>query len=143
MGILRSLKSIAGSDAIRPVLLMAIILVAWDLAVRIFRIPPYLIPAPTYVVYELYAQWPLLLRETMPTLYATLGGFLLSALVGIPLAMLIAASRTIESYLYPILVFSQSIPKIAVAPLFVVWFGFGIFPKVISAFLLGVFSTLR
>ncbi|WP_127089629.1 ABC transporter permease [Aquabacter cavernae] len=142
MWILRSVKSIAGSDAIRPVLLMLIILVAWDLCVRIFRIPPYLIPAPTYVVYELVNQWPMLLRETLPTLYATLGGFALSALVGIPLAMLIASSRTIESYLYPILVFSQSIPKIAVAPLFVVWFGFGIFPKVISAFLLGVFPVV-
>ena len=56
--------------------------------------------------------------------------------------MLIAGSRTVESYVYPLLVFSQSIPKIAIAPLFVVWFGFGIIPKVISAFLLGFFPVV-
>ena len=58
------------------------------------------------------------------------------------MAMLIAYSRTVESYVYPLLVFSQSIPKVAIAPLFVVWFGFGIIPKVISAFLLGFFPVV-
>jgi NitT/TauT family transport system permease protein len=78
----------------------------------------------------------------MPTLYATLGGFALSVLVGVPMAMMIAYSRVIESYLYPLLVFSQSIPKVAIAPLFVVWFGFGLFPKMIVAFLLGFFPLV-
>ena len=136
------LGRLARSEAVRPLILVAVILVGWDLAVRVFRIPPYLIPTPTLVVEQVIAQWPMLLREALPTLYATLGGFALSALVGIPLAMLIASSRTVESYLYPLLVFSQSVPKIAVAPLFVVWFGFGILPKVISAFLLGVFPVV-
>lgn len=136
------LSKIMSMEAIRPLILVAVILVGWDLAVRLLRIPPYLIPAPTLVIEQVIAQWPMLLRETMPTLYATLGGFALSALVGIPLAMLIASSKTVESYLYPLLVFSQSVPKIAVAPLFVVWFGFGVLPKVISAFLLGVFPVV-
>ncbi len=142
MAIVRTLKAIAVSEAIRPFLLMVIILVGWDLGVRILRIPPYLIPAPTLVVKELIAQWPLLLREAVPTLYATLAGFMLSALFGIPVAMLIASSRLIESFLYPVLVFSQSVPKIAVAPLFVVWFGFGLIPKIIAAFLLGFFPVV-
>lgn len=142
MTVARSLRSIVSSEAIRPIFLIAIILVGWDLAVRIFHIPPYLIPGPSLVVMELVGQWPMLLRETLPTFYATMGGFLLSALIGIPVAMMIAGSRTVESYLYPILVFSQSVPKIAVAPLFVVWFGFGIFPKIISAFLLGFFPVV-
>ena len=72
----------------------------------------------------------MLLREAWPTTVATVWGFLLSAAFGIPVAMLIAGSRTVESYVYPLLVFSQSIPKIAIAPLFVVWFGFGMLPKV-------------
>ena len=79
------------------------------------------------------------MRQAWPTTYATICGFLLSAVFGIPVAMLIAGSKTVESYVYPLLVFSQSVPKIAIAPLFVVWFGFGIIPKVISAFLLGFF----
>src|SRR6266850_2549944 len=91
-----------------------------------------------FIVVVLWQDWPELLRQAWPTTYATICGFLLSALFGIPVAMLIAGSKTVESYVYPLLVFSQSVPKIAIAPLFVVWFGFGIIPKVISAFLLGV-----
>src|SRR6185437_1805406 len=127
---------------IRPFLFLIFIIVAWDLAIRLFHIPPYQIPAPADVVKQLWLDWPELLEQSWPTTYATLGGFLLSAAFGIPIAMLIAGSRTVESYIYPLLVFSQSVPKVAIAPLFVVWFGFGIVPKVISAFLLGFFPVV-
>src|SRR5256714_1306811 len=100
------------------------------------------VPAPMDVVVTLWQEWPKLLAEAWPTTVATLWGFLLSAAFGIPVAMLIAGSRTVESYVYPLLVFSQSIPKIAIAPLFVVWFGFGMLPKVLSAFLLGFFPVV-
>jgi NitT/TauT family transport system permease protein len=123
----------------RPILLIVILLVVWDLTIRIFRIPPYLIPAPEAVVKQLFAEWPRLWRESLVT---TLGGFALSIAFGIPMALLIAYSRTVESFVYPLLVFSQSVPKIAIAPLFVVWFGFGIIPKVICAFMLGFFPIV-
>jgi NitT/TauT family transport system permease protein len=126
----------------RPILLIVILLVLWDVAIRVFRIPPYLIPAPEAVVKQLYAEWPKLWREALVTTYATLGGFALSIAFGIPMALLIAYSRTIESFVYPLLVFSQSVPKIAIAPLFVVWFGFGIIPKIICAFMLGFFPVV-
>jgi NitT/TauT family transport system permease protein len=90
----------------------------------------------------LYQEWPTLLAQAWPTTVATLWGFALSALFGIPVAMLIAGSKTVEDFVYPLLVFSQSIPKIAIAPLFVVWFGFGLLPKVLSAFLLGFFPVV-
>jgi NitT/TauT family transport system permease protein len=127
---------------VRPFLFLIFIVVAWDLAIRIFKIPAYQIPAPADVIAVLWSDWPELLRQALPTTYATLLGFLLSAAFGIPVAMLIAGSRTIESYIYPLLVFSQSVPKVAIAPLFVVWFGFGIIPKVIAAFLLGFFPVV-
>jgi len=126
----------------RPILLIVILLVLWDVAIRVFRIPPYLIPAPEAVVKQLYLEWPKLWREALVTTYATLGGFALSIAFGIPMALLIAYSRTIESFVYPLLVFSQSVPKIAIAPLFVVWFGFGIIPKIICAFMLGFFPVV-
>jgi NitT/TauT family transport system permease protein len=126
----------------RPVLLIVILLVLWDLTIRVFRIPPYLIPAPEAVVKQLFAEWPKLFRESLVTTYATLGGFALSVAFGIPMALMIAYSRTIESFVYPLLVFSQSVPKIAIAPLFVVWFGFGIIPKIIAAFMLGFFPVV-
>ncbi|MEO8536196.1 MAG: ABC transporter permease, partial [Betaproteobacteria bacterium] len=127
---------------LRPFLLVIVLLVLWDLAIRLFRIPPYLVPSPWSVVEQLVNEWPRLLRESIPTTYATLGGFALSIAFGIPMALLIAYSRTIESFVYPLLVFSQSVPKIAIAPLFVVWFGFGIIPKVIAAFMLGFFPIV-
>jgi NitT/TauT family transport system permease protein len=127
---------------IRPFLFLIFIVVAWDLTIRLFKIPPYQIPAPGDVVVVLWQDWPELMAQAWPTTYATICGFLLSAVFGIPVAMLIAGSKTVESYVYPLLVFSQSVPKIAIAPLFVVWFGFGIIPKVISAFLLGFFPVV-
>jgi NitT/TauT family transport system permease protein len=127
---------------IRPAVFLVLMVVVWDLTIRLFRIPAYQIPAPADVVAVLRSDWPELLRQSWPTTYATVCGFLLSAAFGIPVAMLIAGSKTVESYVYPLLVFSQSVPKIAIAPLFVVWFGFGIIPKVISAFLLGFFPVV-
>lgn len=133
---------IFNSPWVRPVVLVAFLVLVWDLAVRLFEIPAYLIPKPMDVAEQLYLQLPMLLSQSIPTLYATVGGFVLSVVIGVPLAMAIAYSRTVESYLYPLLVFSQSIPKVAIAPLFVVWFGFGLFPKVIVAFLLGFFPVV-
>ena len=123
-------------------MLIVAIFVLWELVIRVFRIPPYLIPTPLAVAKMLVAEWPRLWQNGLFTAYATLGGFALSIIIGIPIAMIIAYSRLVESYVYPLLVFSQSVPKIAIAPLFVVWFGFGIFPKVISAFMLGFFPVV-
>lgn len=136
------LKKIVYSQWARPFILIVVLLILWDIVIRVFAIPPYLIPSPEKVVEQLYKEWPRLLKESVVTTYATLGGFLLSILFGIPMALMIAYSRTVESFVYPLLVFSQSIPKIAIAPLFVVWFGFGIIPKVIAAFLLGFFPIV-
>ena len=126
----------------RPIILIVLLIVLWQLAIVVFRIPPYLIPAPLAVVKQLVTQWPELLQQASFTTYATLGGFALSIAFGIPMALLIAYSRTVESFVYPLLVFSQSVPKVAIAPLFVVWFGFGIIPKVIAAFMLGFFPIV-
>jgi NitT/TauT family transport system permease protein len=127
---------------VRPVLMLSILLVGWDLAVRLLKIPPYLIPPPADVVVTLWKSWPTLLQAAVPTTLATVCGFLASAVVGVVAAIAITSSPTIESYVYPLLVFSQSIPKIAIAPLMVVWFGFGIVPKILVAFMLGVFPVV-
>ncbi|AXF04422.1 MULTISPECIES: ABC transporter permease [Paraburkholderia] len=135
-------RKVLNSQWVRPLLLIVAILVVWDLVIRIFKIPPYLVPTPEAIMRQIAMQWSMLLQESLPTLYATLGGFALSVLIGVPIAMLVAASPVIESYLYPLVVFSQSIPKVAIAPLFVVWFGFGLFPRILVAFLLGFFPVV-
>ncbi|MTW15065.1 ABC transporter permease subunit [Rhodoplanes serenus] len=139
---MRRLQTILQAPWLRPLIFLVVLIALWDVAIRVFNIPPYQVPAPIDVVHTLWAEWPKLLAEAWPTTQATVWGFLLSAVFGIPVAMLIASSRTVESYVYPLLVFSQSIPKIAIAPLFVVWFGFGMLPKVLSAFLLGFFPVV-
>src|SRR3954451_5248142 len=75
---------------VRPFLFLIFIIVAWDLTIRLFQIPAYQIPAPADVVAVLWSDWPELLRQTWPTTYATVCGFLLSAVFGILIAMLIA-----------------------------------------------------
>ena len=136
------LSKVLNAPWIRPFLFLIFIVVAWDLTIRVFRIPPYQIPKPEDVLLTLWSDGPQLLQQAVPTTIATVEGFLLSAVFGIAVGMLIVGSRTVESYIYPLLVFSQSIPKIAIAPLFVVWFGFGMFPKVLSAFMLGFFPVV-
>lgn len=126
----------------KPIIFLCLLLVGWDLAIRIFQIPAYQIPAPKDVVTAFWEEWPRLFSEAVPTTVAALCGFVLSAIFGILAAMAIVGSRTVESYVYPLLVFSQSIPKIAIAPLFVVWFGFGIVPKILSAVMLGFFPVV-
>jgi len=136
------MKSWLTAPALRPLWMLLVLVLLWDLGIRVFNIKPYLVPTPWSVAQQLVNEWPMLWRETLPTLYATLGGFVASALVGVAAAMWISYSRLVESFVYPLLVFSQSVPKVAIAPLFVVWFGFGILPKVIVAFLLGFFPVV-
>jgi NitT/TauT family transport system permease protein len=131
-----------GMQWIKPLISLVLIIAVWDLSIRIFKIPPYQIPPPAGVLDALIDGWRDLLAQAWPTTYATVCGFFLSAAFGIPVAMAIAGSPAFESYVYPLLVFSQSIPKIAIAPLLVVWFGFDIIPKIISAFLLGFFPVV-
>jgi NitT/TauT family transport system permease protein len=128
--------------AMKPVLFLLILCVLWDVVVRALKIPPYLIPKPGDVIQTLWKDGPSLLAAAVPTLQATVYGFIVSVAFGIPVALLIVVSRSAEDFVYPLLVFSQSVPKVAIAPLFVVWFGFGLFPRVISAFLLAFFPIV-
>ena len=89
-------RRILESEIARPLILIVAVFVLWDVTIRIFRIPPYLIPAPWDVAKMLVAEWPRLWRESLFTAYATLGGFGLSILLGIPIAMVIAYSRVVE-----------------------------------------------
>jgi NitT/TauT family transport system permease protein len=127
---------------VKPIVSLILLIVIWDAAIRVFKIPAYQVPSPADVFDALKDGWRELLGQAWPTTYASICGFALSAAFGIPVAMAIAGSKTFESYVYPLLVFSQSIPKIAIAPLLVVWFGFDIVPKIISAFLLGFFPVV-
>jgi NitT/TauT family transport system permease protein len=119
------------------------LLVAWHLAVVIFDIPPYVLPLPWDVLVELVEQWNVqLFDETMVTFIESLGGVLLAIAVSVPLAILITYSDLLNRLVMPALVVSQVIPKIALAPLFVIWLGFGLLPKVLMSFLVAFFAIV-
>jgi NitT/TauT family transport system permease protein len=114
----------------------------WEAAVRLLNVAPYLLPPPSTVMTELVARWPRVLDSALVTTQEILAGYLLAVVVSVPLALLITSSRALESTLYPLIVFLQIVPKIAIAPLFIIWFGFGFTPKLLLVFLLSFFPIV-
>ena len=125
-----------------PVLTAAILILLWWGLVEYFQVPVYLVPSPDLVIPSLIQYWPDLWENTQFTVTAVLLGFGASILTAIPMGLAIAVSRTTKQAAYPVLVFIQLIPKIAIAPLFVVWFGFALESKVMLTTLLTFFPLL-
>lgn len=126
----------------RPVLLLLAIGAGWWVTSAREMVPNYLVPTPPQVWAVLTGEWDFLLRHTGITLWETVLGFVLAGLLGLVTAVLIAYSKTMEKAIYPIVLFAQVIPKIAIAPLLIVWFGFGLAPKVILAVLIAFFPVV-
>jgi NitT/TauT family transport system permease protein len=117
-----------------PVLTVGAVLLTWELWVRIGHVQPYVMPTFTDAAKAMWTDGHLLLPDLWITLKEIIFGLSLAIGVGIPLAILIVSFQTIEYCLYPLLVASQVIPKLAIAPLFVIWFGFGWLPKTLLVF---------
>ena len=133
----RRLKAI-----LTPFIGLAALLVVWALITAVFKIPEYLLPSPVIVAKRIVTDWPLLSRNFAYTLLEVVVGFCVSVLVGIPAAFLVVLSRPVERILMPIIVASQAVPKVAIAPLLVIWLGFGLLPKVVISFLIAFFPVL-
>jgi len=110
--------------------------------VRLFAIPDYLLPAPQDVAARMIKEAPVLWRNGLYTLSSVLAGFAAGVLIGVPLAFMIVMNRSIERVATPFLVMSQTIPKVAIAPILVVWLGFGILPKIAIVFLISFFPIV-
>ena len=118
------------------------LLLLWEGAVWLFEIPLFLVPPPSLVLVETINKFPMILMHTLTTGYETLLAFLLSVAIGVPVAVSIVSSRPVERAAYPLLVASQAVPKVAIAPLLTIWFGFGLAPKVYIAFLIAFFPIV-
>ncbi len=121
---------------------LAAMLVLWEIAVDVAKIPSYVLPAPTDIWASIVKHWESLLLHSWVTLLETLAGFGLSLAIGIPSAFLIVYSRIFDRVLYPILIASQAVPKVALAPILLVALGYSILPKVIVAFLIAFFPVV-
>ena len=116
--------------------------VAWEFAVRVTGIKEYLLPPPSRVYTEFVKRFDPVMASAWVTTREIVAGYLLAVVVSVPLALWIAYSRFMENAIYPVIVFLQIIPKIAVAPLFIIWFGFGFAPKLLVVFLLSFFPII-
>ena len=130
------------AEYVVPAVTLAGVLLAWEAATGVFRIPRFIMPAPSAIFSEGWEWRYRFIGHTWVTLYETLGGFALSMLVGVPLAVLIVYSPTLKSALYPLIVLAQSVPKIAIAPVLLLILGHGEIPKVIVAFLVAFFPVV-
>jgi NitT/TauT family transport system permease protein len=120
----------------------AALFLLWELAAWVFALPPYLLPPPSKILVDFAGRWSRVLDSAWVTTSEIVFGYLLAVVISIPLALLVAYSRFFERSVYPLIVFLQIVPKIAIAPLFIIWFGFGFLPKLLLVFLLSFFPIV-
>jgi len=117
-------------------------LAIWEAVVRILKMPPYLLPAPTHVLAETWLYLPMLLKQLGITAFAAGVGFAIALVSGVVAGAAITASRFVDRTLYPWLVIWHAIPKAVVAPLFIVWIGFGMTSEIIFVIVFTVFPIV-
>jgi NitT/TauT family transport system permease protein len=128
--------------AIYPFTGVAVMLLLWQAYTRVFAVSRIVLPSPLDILFASIERYDILLRETWPTFLESVYGFGLAVAIGIPLAVCVANSRSLNLTLYPILVATQSVPKVAIAPIILVWFGLGIESKLAIAFLVAFFPIV-
>ena len=133
MGLARSLPAI---------LSVISALAVWEIYVRWSGISPLVLPAPSRVLGQIAGNGEMLWTNTLPTLYATLAGFAFSLTVAFTLSVLIDFIPKLSRALFPVFVISQTLPLVAIAPLVVLWFGFGLTPKILLVALVTFFPML-
>ena len=125
-----------------PWLYTAALFLIWEAAVRIFNVPTFFLPPPTAVAQAFVDYWGPLYRHSLFTLSTTLIGFGMAVGFGLLLGLVIGWSRSIYAGLYPLMIGFNAIPKVAVVPILVLWFGIGFVPAVLTAFLISFFPIV-
>jgi NitT/TauT family transport system permease protein len=125
-----------------PLLGFVILIAVWECVVLAKLLPADVLPTPWSVAADLGRQWSLLQSNALVTLKEIFIGFAASIVIGIPVGAAIAFSRTLSRIIYPIIIVSQAVPKIVVAPLFVLWFGFGSTSNILVAVLVAIFPVI-
>jgi NitT/TauT family transport system permease protein len=125
-----------------PIAGILVFLVIWQLGVVVSKAPAYLLPTPIEIAKTFIDEFPRLLRHGWVTTYEMLLGYLLAVAIAVPLAIAITSSQRFDQFVMPTMLFFQVVPKVAIAPLFLVWFGVGALPKVLVAFLISFFPIV-
>lgn len=135
-------RLIAIGWSLLPPLTFVAMVTLWSVSIKVFSIPAYLLPAPGAVFSRMITDAPMLWSHSLITLTEIVLGFALTVVTAIPLGLAIALSRVAKQIMYPPLMLMQLVPKIAVAPLFLVWLGFGMESKVLLTVLMTFFPLL-
>ncbi len=122
--------SVRAAQRLLPAAFLLVLLILWEIVARVGSVPVYILPAPTAIAERIVSSWATLWDATLITTGEVLAGFVIGVLLGIGLAIPIAYSPIVRNTLYPLIVASQAVPKIAIAPLLVLWLGFEIWPKI-------------
>src|SRR3989449_5577102 len=129
-------------SVITPFVGILVFLAVWEAGVALYRMPAYLLPAPSVIFETFVTELPRLAYHGWVTAYEMLLGYALAVAVAVPLAIAITSSQRFASFVMPPLLFFQVVPKVAIAPLFLVWFGVGALPKILVAFLISFFPIV-
>ncbi len=135
-----ALRSITAN--LPAVIFFLLLLVAWQVLVTVRQISDFILPSPLQILQTTAQYLPLLMKHTLTTTYEIAIGFAIGNAIAVVMALMIFNSRIAERTMYPLIIASQTIPKVAVAPLFLIWFGSGIAPKVIITALVCFFPTV-
>lgn len=122
-----------------PIALTLLILAAWEILVRLLDVPNFVLPAPTRIVREIVVERAMIFGHLEVTLTVVLTGYVLAALVGFSLSVVILYSKAFRRGVLPLIVASQTIPVIAIAPILVIWFGYNVAPRIIITALVAFF----
>jgi len=122
-----------------PIAILVLLVAVWEIAVRVNDIPKWQLPTPTDIATAFREDHALLWEHTRVTLREVLLGFACALVAGVVVGIAIDASRVLERAIYPLIIASQTIPMVALAPLLLIWFGYGLAPKVIVAALVCFF----
>lgn len=125
-----------------PWLIILGTLIVWELACRAFGIAEFVLPAPSAIGQSMVKWWEPLVENAAQTLMSTLAGFAIAVVFGVVLGVIIGSSSLAYDGLYPLLIAFNSVPKVAVVPILVIWFGIGTVPAVITAFLISFFPVV-
>ncbi|MDQ3657568.1 MAG: ABC transporter permease [Chloroflexota bacterium] len=122
-----------------PALLLVGLLLVWEAAVRLNDTPRWMLPPPSAIIESFCNDWSMLLAHTQVTLVEVLLGFSLALAAGIACGIAIDSSAILRRAIYPLIIASQTIPMVALAPLMLIWFGYGLLPKILITALIGFF----
>ena len=125
-----------------PLALTGVILIAWEVITPLTGISELILPKPSVIAITIVEEWGKLIKHTQVTLLESVYGFVLGIAVGVPLAIGIFSWTFFERAVYPILVILNTVPKVALAPILVLWFGFGWAPKILVGFLIAFFPIV-